>query len=76
MLNKVAIILGLIFFVLISIILMTLVGIFIAGNFFTKFEFFGAIGYEAGGNLGSIFGLIIGIILSLYFYQKSDIKNK
>ncbi|KFZ26164.1 MAG: hypothetical protein KQ78_01660 [Candidatus Izimaplasma bacterium HR2] len=76
MFKKVALILGLILFTLTFSFFMTLIGMFVGGNFFTELELFGAIGYEAGGNLGLLLGLVIGITLSLYFYLKLHIKNK
>lgn len=42
-----------------------LLGMNIGGNFFTDFEFMGARGYEAAGNVGFFVGILVGIILSI-----------
>lgn len=76
MLKKTAFILGLIVFTIAFSIFTLLIGMSLGGNFFTNFELFGRRGYEAVGNLGLIFGLVVGIILSIFFYWRTYIRNK
>lgn len=76
MLKKVVLILGLIIFTIGFSIFMLLIGMFLGGNFFTNFEFFGVRGYEAVGNLGFLFGLISGIALSVFIYWKMYIQSQ
>lgn len=45
-----------------------LLGFSIGGNFLTDFEFMGARGYEATGNIGFIIGIIVGLVLSVIGY--------
>lgn len=74
--EKVTLIFVLIVFTLIFSFFMTFIGMSVGGTFFANFELFGATGYEAVGNLGTLSGLIFGIILSVYFYLKKFKKKK
>jgi hypothetical protein len=47
-----------------------IVGALIGGNYAEQFVFNGVRGYEATGQLGFIFGALIGLILSWWFLFK------
>ena len=47
-----------------------IVGALIGGNYAEQFVFNGVRGYEATGQLGFIFGTLIGLILSWWFLFK------
>jgi hypothetical protein len=51
-------------------IVFLLAGMNLFGNYFTDAVFLGARGYEAGGNLGFILGISIGIVLSFIVYHR------
>lgn len=76
MMKEVTIFMKLIVIITVSSIVMFLIGVFLGGNFFTDFEFLGTRGYEATGNLGILLGLVLGFILSLFYYQKVSTNNK
>lgn len=47
-----------------------IIGAFIGGNYAEQFVFNGVRGYEATGQLGLIFGTLLGLILSWWFLFK------
>lgn len=49
-----------------------IVGALLGGNYAEQFVFNGVRGYEATGQLGFIFGILIGIILSGWFLFKKN----
>jgi hypothetical protein len=51
-------------------IVFLLAGMNLFGNYFTDVVFLGARGYEAGGNIGLILGISIGIALSFTIYYR------
>lgn len=68
MIRKMLIILALFLFTVILSIVLTLIAMNIGGNYFTDFEFLGGRGYEATGSLGTIGGIVLGLILSILVY--------
>ena len=57
-------------------IFMMLLGMNVFGNFFVDATFLGARGYEAGGNLGFLLGILLGGSLSVFFIRTNILKHR
>ena len=68
--KKIGIIIGCLLGTLILGIIFSLLGMNLFGNYFVDATFLGSRGYEAGGNIGFILGIGIGITLSIVVYHR------
>ncbi len=66
-------------FVFLGMVLGTMIGINIGGNYFTSFTFLGLRGYEATGQIGMVVGgllfAMIGFFMPKVFLKKRNQKN-
>ncbi|MBP1919744.1 hypothetical protein [Youngiibacter multivorans] len=65
--RKILTVLGSVFIVFVCVIAGAFIGMSVGGNIRPEIEFNGAYGYEAGGQIGELIGLAIG----LYFGYKN-----